>query len=290
MSLTNLDKVYWPAEHITKGDLIDYYQHISDVLLPYLQDRPQSLFRYPDGITRPGFVQKDVPHTPDWVRTVKLKAESTGEEVEYLVVDNKATLAYMNNLGCIQLNPWNARTASLQKPDYMVLDLDPGNNTFDEVIEVALAAKEVLHQVGATAYVKTSGATGMHVFVPLAARYEFEQVRRFALSVARHVHKKLPALTSLERKPKERKDKIYLDFLQNAIGQTIASVYSARPKPGAPVSTPLEWEELKPGLSPEMFTIQNIPDRIKEKGDLFKGVLGKGPDLLQCLEKLEEAP
>ncbi|TPE42426.1 DNA ligase D [Pontibacter mangrovi] len=289
VSLSSLDKLYWPDEHITKGDLIDYYQSIADVLIPYLQDRPQSLFRYPNGITKPGFVQKDIPHTPEWVRTVKLKAESTGEEVAYLVVDNKATLAYMNNLGCIQLNPWNSRIASLEKPDYMVLDLDPGENTYDEVVEVALAAKEVLDRAGATAYVKTSGATGMHIFVPLAAKYSFDQARQFAHIVAQLVHKKLPKLTSLARNPKERQEKVYLDFLQNAIGQTIASAYSARPKPGATVSTPLDWREVKPGLSPEAFTIKNVPARIAQKGDLFKGVLGKGVDLLQCLDSLGEA-
>ncbi len=286
--LSSLDKLYWPAEGITKGDLIDYYQSISGVLMPYLQDRAQSLFRYPNGTTKPGFVQKDIPHTPEWVRTIKLTAASTGEEVEYLVCDNKATLAYMNNLGCIQLNPWNSRVASLDKPDYMVIDLDPGENTYDEVVEVALVTKAVLDKAGATAFAKTSGATGMHIFVPLGAQYTFDESRHFAHLVAQLVHEQLPKLTSLERSPKERRKLVYLDFLQNSIGQTIASVYTARPIPGAPVSTPLLWEEIKPGLSPKAFTIQNIPARLKEKGDLFKGVLGKGVDLAQCLQNLAQ--
>lgn len=284
--LSSLDKVYWPEENISKGELIEYYQSIAEVLLPYLQDRPQSLLRHPAGILKPGFVQKDVPHAPDWVRTEKIKAETTGEDVEYLLCENKASLAYMNNLGCIQLNPWNSRVTKLQQPDYMVMDLDPGNNTFDQVVEVALATKEVLDRACATAFCKTSGATGIHIFVPLEAKYSFEQARQFAHIVGQLVHEKLPKLTSLERNPEKRRRQVYLDYLQNSIGQTMAAVYSARPRPGAPVSTPLAWEELKKGLHPSSFNIRNIPGRLKEKGDLFKGVLGKGIDLLACLEKL----
>ncbi|MBC5774769.1 DNA ligase D [Pontibacter sp. KCTC 32443] len=286
VAFSSLDKLYWPEENITKGDLINYYQSIADVIVPYLKDRPQSLFRNPEGITKPGFFQKDITHTPDWVRTIKLRAESTGEDVEYLVCDNQATLAYMNNLGCIQLNPWNSRIASLEKPDYMVIDLDPGENTYDDVVEVALATKEVLDKAGATTFCKTSGATGMHIFMPLGAKYTFDQARDFAHLVAQLVHEKLPKLTSLERSPKERRKQVYLDFLQNSIGQTIASAYTVRPKPGATVSTPLSWDEVKPGLTPEAFTIHNVPDRIKQEGDLFKGVLGEGIDLEKCLEKL----
>jgi bifunctional non-homologous end joining protein LigD len=286
VSLSNLDKLYWPEEGITKGDLIAYYQGIAEVIMPYLQDRPQSLLRHPNGITKPGFFQKDIDHTPDWVRTVALRAESTGQDVDYLVCDNKATLAYMNNLGCIQLNPWNSRLAHLEKPDYLVIDLDPDGNPYDEVVEAALATKAVLDKAGAAAYVKTSGATGMHIYVPLAARYGFEQAKQFAHLVAQLVHERLPKLTSLERKPEARKGKIYLDFLQNAIAQTVAAPYSARPRAGAPVSAPLRWEEVKPGLRPTDFTIRNMTERIKHYGDLFKGVLGDAVDLKACLERL----
>ncbi|PRY09963.1 ATP-dependent DNA ligase LigD phosphoesterase module /ATP-dependent DNA ligase LigD polymerase module [Pontibacter ummariensis] len=288
VSLSSQDKLYWPDEHITKGDLIDYYQSIAEVLMPYLQDRPQTLLRHPNGITKAGFFQKDMNSTPDWVRTVALKAESTGEEVDYLVCDNKATLAYMNNLGCIQLNPWNSRLANLQQPDFLVLDLDPGENNYDEVIEVALAMKAVLDGAGAPAFCKTSGATGMHIYVPLGAKYPFEEVRNFAHQVAQKVHERLPKLTSLERSPKERRKQIYLDYLQNSIGQTVAAPYSARPKPGATVSAPLLWEEVKLGLRPAAFTIRNMAERIKEKGDLFRGVLGEGIDLAQCRERISK--
>lgn len=286
VSFSNLDKFYWPAEGITKGDLIAYYQGIAEVLLPYLQDRPQSLLRHPNGAEKPGFYQKDIDHTPDWVRTVALHAESTGKDVDYLVCDNKATLAYMNNLGCIQLNPWNSRLAHLDKPDYLVIDLDPDENPYDEVVETALVTKEVLDKAGATCYVKTSGATGMHIYVPLGARYSFEQAKQFAQEVAQRVYTRLPNLTSLERNPASRKGKIYLDFLQNAIAQTVAAPYSVRPGKGAPVSAPLRWEEVKPGLKPTDFTILNMPDRIRQLGDIFSGVLGEGVDLPASLKKL----
>jgi bifunctional non-homologous end joining protein LigD len=286
VSFSNRDKLYWPDEGITKGDLISYYQGITYVLIPYLKDRPQSLLRHPNGITKPGFFQKDIDHTPDWVRTVALRAESTGQEVDYLVCDNKATLAYMNNLGCIQLNPWNSRLAHLENPDYLVIDLDPDENPYDEVVEVALVTKEVLDQAGARSYCKTSGATGMHIYVPLGANYTFEQAKQFAHEVAQLVHAQLPQLTSLERNPKSRRKKIYLDYLQNAIAQTVAAPYSARPRPGAPVSAPLRWEEVKAGLDPRQFTISNMPERLQQLGDIFSGVLGEGIDLMQCLEKL----
>ncbi|WP_242928782.1 DNA ligase D [Pontibacter vulgaris] len=288
LSLSSLDKVYWPEEGYTKGDLINYYQSIADVLLPYLQDRPQSLLRHPNGITKPGFFQKDIDHTPDWVRSVSLRAESTGENVDYLVCDNKATLAYMNNLGCIQLNPWNSRIANLEKPDYLVIDLDPDENPYDEVVEVALVTKEILDKAGAESFVKTSGATGMHIYVPLGAKYTFEQAKQFAFSVAQLAHNRLPELTSLERNPKDRRNQVYLDYLQNAIGQTVAAPYSARPRAGATVSTPLLWEEVKKGLHPTAFTIKNIPDRVRKMGDIFKGVLGKGIDLDACLKRLKK--
>ncbi len=288
VSFSSLDKLYWPEEGYTKGDLIDYYQSIADVLLPYLKDRAQSLLRHPNGITKPGFFQKDIDHTPDWVRTVSLRAESTGQDVDYLVCDNQATLAYMNNLGCIQLNPWSSRISNLDKPDYLVIDLDPDDNSYDEVVQVALVTKEVLDKAGAESYVKTSGATGMHIYVPLGGKYTFEQAKQFAHLVAQLVHEQLPKLTSLERNPKDRQHQIYLDFLQNAIAQTVAAPYSARPRAGATVSTPLLWEEVKPGLHPSAFTIKNVPARIKKMGDLFKGILGEGVDLVACLKRLED--
>ena len=288
VTLTSLDKLYWPEEGITKGDLISYYRSISKIILPYLKDRPESLLRHPNGITRPGFFQKDVTQSvPEWVETERIKAESTGEDVNYIICNDEATLTYLNNLGCIQLNPWNSRLDSINSPDYMVIDLDPGENTYDEVIQTALVTKQILDEAGAACYCKTSGATGMHIFVPMGAKYPFEQVKEFAHLVAKRIHAQLPKLTSLERSPKERRRQIYLDFLQNAIGQTIAAPYCVRPRPGATVSAPLKWEEVKPGLHPSKFTMQNMPARIEKEGDLFKPVLGKAVDLEKCLQQLK---
>ena len=286
--LTNVDKVYWPEEGYTKGDVIAYYADMADYILPYLKDRPESLHRHPNGIGEKGFYQKNMADSaPGWTETVDIYSESTDENVQYLLCQNAATLAFMNNLGCIEINPWCSRVGILDCPDYVVIDLDPGRNEFSEVVETALVVKEVLDEAGAEAYCKTSGATGLHIYVPLGARYSYDDARDFAHITAQLVHERLPALTSLERSPKERRDQIYLDYLQNRAGQTLAAPYSLRPKPGATVSTPLEWKELKKkGLHPTDFTIKNIRRRIGKKGDLFAGVLGQGVDLLACLKKL----
>ncbi|MGV3502267.1 MAG: non-homologous end-joining DNA ligase [Adhaeribacter sp.] len=289
VTLTSLDKLYWPQEKITKGDLIGYYQQVAPYLLPYLKDRPESLLRHPMGIQGHSFFHKDVGETaPDWVETAPILSESTGEQVHYIVCQNAATLAYLNNLGCIQLNPWNSRIGQLEQPDWAVIDLDPGENTYDQVVEVALVVKQVADAIGADCYVKTSGATGMHIFFPLGGRYPFDLVKDFAHRFARRVHEQLPELTSLERAPKERRYQVYLDYLQNAIGQTIAAPYSVRPRPGAPVSAPLRWEEVKQGLDPGAFTLRNMPARLEKLGDLFSGVRGKGIDLEEKIAALKK--
>jgi DNA ligase D-like protein (predicted polymerase)/DNA ligase D-like protein (predicted 3'-phosphoesterase) len=287
VTLTNLDKLYWPDEGYTKGDLADYYQSVAGVLLPYLKDRPQSLLRNPAGITGHSFFQKDVDVAPDWVKRVAIHSESTNEDVDYLVCQDAATLAFMNNMGCIQLNPWSSRLGQLENPDFLVIDLDPGENTYDEVVEVALAAKSVMDAAGISVYPKTSGATGMHLYVPLGAKYAFSEVKKLALKLAKAIHAELPKLTSLARDPKARQKLIYIDYLQNAIGQTIAAPYSVRPRPGAPVSTPLQWKEVKPGLNPLDFTIKNTAKRLKKWGDLFQPVLDEGIDLAVALKKVK---
>ncbi|AKQ44835.1 DNA ligase [Rufibacter radiotolerans] len=289
VAISSPDKLYWPEEGITKKDLVEYYQSMAEVLLPYLKDRPESLLRHPNGITKPGFFQKDAgDHAPDWVQKESIRAESTGQDVNYVVCQDKATLAYLNNLGCIQLNPWNSRLQHLEHPDYLVLDLDPGENTYDEVVETALVAKQVLDELEIPVYAKTSGATGMHLYVPLAAKFPFEQVKELAYALAQRVHARLPKLTSLERSPKERRNQIYIDFLQNAIAQTIAAPYCVRPKAGATVSTPLQWKEVKTGLHPSQFTIKNVPQRVKKLGDIFMPVLGEGIDVATYLKRLKQ--
>ncbi|WP_312820036.1 DNA ligase D [Kaistella carnis] len=291
IKLTNRDKIYFPESDITKGDLIDYYQSVAKYILPHLKNRPQSLNRFPNGINGLSFYHKDAgDDAPDWMDKVGIFSESNEKEIQYLICNTANDLAYLNNLGCIDLNPWNSTIQNLDQPDWLALDLDPSeDNTFDHVIETALAVKEVLDSAKIKGYCKTSGSSGIHIYIPMNAKYEVEQVKNFAHLLMQKVQKKLPDLTTLERSLKKRsKDKIYLDYLQNRSGQTLASVYSIRPKPFAPVSMPLNWDELKFGLKPTEFNIANALERIEKKGDLFKPVLGKGIDMLKSLEYLSE--
>jgi bifunctional non-homologous end joining protein LigD len=288
LTLTNLNKVYWPQEGYTKSDLIHYYRKIARWMLPYLQDRPQSLHRHPNGIQEAGFYQRDINNQlPDWVERVDIYSESTKRDLSHVLCQNEATLVLLNNLGCIEIHPWNARIHTLDKPDYLAIDLDPGENTYDEVVEVALVVKQVMDRAGAACYCKTSGATGMHIYAPLGKQYSFDEAETFARQVAEIVHKQLPELTSLERSPKARRKQVYLDYLQNNKGQSLAAAYSVRPKPGATVSTPLDWSEVKKGLHPSTFTMFTVPERITRIGDIFGGILGAGIDLESGLEKLK---
>ncbi|WET47563.1 DNA ligase D [Chryseobacterium indologenes] len=290
VKLTNQDKIYFPNDGITKGDVIDYYQSVAEYILPHLKNRPLSLNRFPNGIEEQGFYQKDAgDHIPDWVKTTQVYSESNDKYIDYVYCNDKATLAYLNNLGCIDLNPWNSSLPDLEHPDYLVLDLDPSKkNTFDEVIETALQVNEVLQSIKIKGYCKTSGSTGIHIYIPMAGKYDFDQVKDFAHILMKQVHEKLPEITTLERSLQKRdSSKIYLDYLQNRTGQTLASVYSLRPKQGASVSMPLGWDELKPGLLPTDYTIKNALERIKDKGDLFKPVLGRGIDMIRALEQLQ---
>jgi len=288
VKITNRNKIYWPKEKITKGMMIDYYQEMAPLILPYLKDRPESLKRSPNGIAAPAFYHKDAGgEAPSFVKTISLFSDSTKKDVDYILCNNKATLAYLNNLGCIELNPWNSTTKALDKPDYMIIDLDPSSkNNFEQVIEAALVVKDLLDKAGATAFCKTSGATGMHIFVPMGKKYLYKEVRDFAEIICTMAHEQLPKFTSVERNLKTRGNKMYLDYLQNSRGQTIAAAYSLRPKEGATVSTPLLWKEVKSGLHPSMFTIDTIPKRVKKMKDIFSGVLGKGIDLKKCIDKL----
>lgn len=288
-AFTNLNKLYWPDEGITKGDLINYYKIIAPFILPYLKNRPLSLKRNPNGIKDDGFYHKDAGDiAPSWMKTANIHSESTDKIIHYLVCNNARSLLFIANLGCIEMNPWNSTTAKLDNPDYLLLDIDPSDkNTFDQVVEVTLAIKEILDRFKITGYCKTSGATGMHVYLPCNRKYDYETVRDFARLLVTLVHEQLPSITTMERSlSKRKKNQVYLDYLQNSRGQTLASAYSARPKPGATVSTPLDWKEVKKGLHPSDFTIHNIKKRVDKKGDLFKGALGKGIDIAAALKKM----
>ncbi|WP_185286432.1 DNA ligase D [Chryseobacterium indologenes] len=290
VKLTNQDKVYFPKDGITKGDVIAYYQSVATYILPYLKNRPLSLNRFPNGIEEQSFYQKDAgEHIPDWIKTTQVYSESNDKYIDYIYCNDKATLAYLNNLGCIDLNPWNSSLPDLEYPDYLVLDLDPSKkNTFDNVIETALQVNEVLNSIKIKGYCKTSGSTGIHIYIPMGGNYDFDQVKDFAHILMKQVNERLPKITTLERSLQKRdSNKIYLDYLQNRTGQTLASAYSLRPKEGASVSMPLDWEELKPGIRPADYNIHNSLERIKEKGDLFKPVLGKGIDMMKALELLQ---
>ncbi|MCM4157754.1 DNA ligase D [Gramella sp. AN32] len=288
VNITNVDKVYWPESGLKKYDLIDYYLGISEYILPYLKDRPENLHRHPNGIKQQGFYQKDneglLAH---WIKTVKIYSESSNRDIEYLVCQDEATLLYMANLGCIEINPWHSKIDNLENPDYAIIDLDPSaNNTFEEIIEVAQITKAILDEAKIEGYCKTSGSSGMHVYLPLNAEYSYEEARNFTKLICYFIQEKAGKLVSMERAVKNRKGKIYLDYLQNRRGQTIAAPYCVRPRTGAPVSAALEWKEVKSGLRISDFNMKNMPDRLQEKGDLFENVLKKGIDMEKALAHL----
>ncbi len=291
ITLTNLDKIFWPDEGYTKGDVIAYYENMYRYIIPYLKGRPESLKRTPNGIKGPAFYHKDAgENAPEWMDTYPVWSDSADKTIDYLVCNNKPALLYMANLGCIEINPWNSRTTKPDNPDYLVLDLDPSEkNTFEEVIDCASVIKEILDRAGADCYCKTSGSTGLHIYVPLGAKYDYEQARQFAQMIAQLANNQLPGTTTVERSlSKRKKNHIYIDYLQNKKGQTLCSAYSLRPKPGAPVSAPLEWKEVKHGLDMHSFNIKTIAKRIEKKGDLFAPVLKKGIDMMKVLEQLSK--
>jgi len=288
LKFTHLGKVYWPEDNVTKRDMFNYYYQVAEYILPYLKDRPMSLNRFPDGIHGPSFYQKDIAgKAPDWITKTFPYTTSEGEHKEYLVGSDESYLLWMASLGCIEMNPWFSRVKSPDNPDYCVIDLDPDKNTFDQVIAAALEVKKVLDAINVPSYPKTSGSTGMHIYIPLDAKYSYDQSQLFARLIVGIVHKEIPDYTSLERMVAKRDGHMYLDFLQNRPGATIAGPYSLRPKVGATVSMPLNWDEVKPGLTMKDFTIFNSIDRLKETGDLFKGVLGKGIDLEKTIKKAQ---
>ncbi len=288
LKFTNLSKLYWEKEGISKRDMLNYYYQVAPYILPYLKDRPQSLNRHPNGINGKSFYQKDVTgKAPDWVDTFLYHSEADLRDKHFLVANNEASLMYMASLGCIEMNPWSSRKQSPDHPDWCVIDLDPADNTFEQVIEAAQVTKAVLDSLDVPSYCKTSGSSGLHIYIPLGAKYTYEQSKEFARVIATMVHREIPKYTSIERVVKARGGKMYIDFLQNRPQATIACAYSLRPKPGATVSMPLHWEEVKKGLKMTDFTIFNALDRVRNEGDLFKPVLGKGIDLLKVVKKFE---
>jgi len=291
ITFNNLDKIYYPAikgqKAVTKRDMINYYYRVAPVMLPYMKDRPQTLIRYPNGITGESFYQKDVTgKVPDWVAQFPYSSDAGGDR-NFMVCTNEASLLLIASLGSLEMHPWSSRVQKPDNPDWCILDLDPGDKTtFGQVIQAAQQIKQVLDAIGVDAYCKTSGATGMHIYIPLGAKYTYEQSKEFGRVLVTIVQSQLPKFTSIERIVQNRQGKMYLDFLQNRPQATLAAPYSLRPKPGATVSMPLYWEEVKKGLKIKNFTIFNAVDRINETGDIFKGVIGKGINLKKVLKNI----
>ena len=287
IKFTNLSKVFWPKEKITKRDLINYYYQAAPFILPYLKNRPQSLNRFPNGINGKSFYQKNVTgKVPSWIETFPYHSSVDGDK-NFLVIADEASLLYVVGLGCIEINPWSSTESKPDYPDWCIIDLDPDQNTFDQVIVTAQVTKTILDAIGVNSYCKTSGSTGLHIYFPLGAKYTYEESKEFARKIAKLVHKELPEFTSIERIVSNRGGKMYVDFLQNRPQATLAAPYSVRPKPGATVSMPLHWEEVKKGLKMTDFTLKNSIERMRSEGDIFKPVLGKGINMKECLKKLE---
>jgi bifunctional non-homologous end joining protein LigD len=290
IAFTNLDKVFWPEDGYTKGDLIEYYDKISPYLIPHLQDRPLVFERFPNGIHGESFYQKDAPdHTPDWIRTQKIWSEDVARDIRYFIGADREQLLYIANTGNIQQNPWMSRVQHLDYPDYLVFDLDPVEAPFPSVQQVAILLKQVLDELGIRAYPKTSGASGIHVHLPvLENTFTYEDIRRFAGAIASILVQRAPDLATIVRAVKKRKaHHVYVDFLQNIRGKTVASVYSPRPREGAPVSTPLKWEEFKKPIDPKAFTIKTIFKRLDKFGDLFEPALTDRQDISGFLNSLK---
>jgi len=286
--ITNPKKVFWP-DGTTKGDLVAYYEAIAPRLLPYLRDRPAVLTRYPDGIEGKSFFQKDAPvYVPDWVRTEVVPAGGGERDIRYFVIDDVASLRYVANLGTIPLHAWSARVGSLEHPDWMVLDLDPKEAPFLHVVQVARALKGILDRVGLPSAVKTSGATGLHVLVPMGRRYTHEETRTFARLLAMLTVEAVPGISTITRALQGRSGKVYVDFGQNGRGNTIVAPYSVRPLPGAPASCPLRWDEVTPKLDPSRFTIRTIPKRFEEQEDPLAFVLGDGVDMAASIAAIQK--
>jgi bifunctional non-homologous end joining protein LigD len=288
VAFTNLKKIFWPDDGYSKGDLIDYYRTISPWMLPYLTDRPVVLTRYPDGITGKSFFQKDAPgFVPEWIRTERMWSEQAQREIDYFVCDDEASLLYLINMGTIPLHVWASRTAKIDRPDWCVLDLDPKDAPFSDVIKVAQTMHALCEEIGLPNLVKTSGSSGLHVLIPLGGQCSYEEARSLGELLARLITAELPEISTVTRQVSRRGGKVYIDYLQIGAGRLIVAPFSVRPLPGAPVSMPLRWSEVKPGLDIRSFTIKTARPRMQKlKRDPLREVLDEEPDLAGALERL----
>jgi bifunctional non-homologous end joining protein LigD len=289
VEFSNLQKIFWPEDGYTKGDLIAYYRKIAPWILPYLADRPVVLTRFPDGITGKSFFQMDAPRfVPDWLRTARMWSEQAQREIDYFICDDEASLLYLINLGTIPLHVWGSRTSNIGHPDWCVLDLDPKGAPFTDVVRVAQATHALCDQLGLPNFIKTSGSSGLHVMIPLGCQCRHDETRSLGELLARLITAQLPEISTIARQISRREGKVYIDYLQNGSGRLIVAPFSVRPLPGAPVSCPLPWSEVTPDLDIRSFTIRNVPERMQEvPRDPLADVLRAVPDLTEALDRVK---
>ena len=269
VAVTSLDRIYWPDEKLTKFDLLSYYLKVADYIMPYLQDRPAILQRYPRGIKAPMFFQQDLDSAPEFIKTARL-INQEGRELDYGVYSTIGSVLHFVTLGTIEQHPWHSTIKRLDKPDWIAIDLDPKKAPWENVLQVALVVKEVADEVGLTAFPKTSGSSGIHIYVPLKPTNEYEKVAEFSRLFASEVAQRAPKIATVERTIAKRKStQVYVDWMQNARGKSLASVFTARAKPKATVSMPLTWQQIAKGVKIDDFTITNVPELLKKKGDAW---------------------
>lgn len=267
VSLTSLERVYWPDEKITKFELLCYYLTVSPHLMPFLKNRPAILQRWPRGINAPMFFQQDLESAPAFIKTARL-TNKEGREIDYAVFTTAASLLHFVNLGSIEQHPWHSTISKLDKPDWIAIDLDPKQAPWENVLEVALTGKKVCDEIGLTSFVKTSGSSGIHIYLPLKPVNEYEKVAEFSRLLASEIARRVPAIATVERMiAKRKRDQVYVDWMQNARGKSLASVFTARAKPKATVSMPLSWKQIEQGVKISDFTVRNVPALLKKKGD-----------------------
>ncbi|HEY0672918.1 MAG TPA: DNA ligase D [Longimicrobiales bacterium] len=290
VTFSNLDKVFWPEDGYTKRDLIEYYRAVSPWLLPYLADRPVVLTRFPDGIHGKSFYQKDAPDfAPDWLRRESVWSEDSQRDLNYFICDDEAALLYVANSASIPLHIWASRVSSLARPDWCIIDLDPKEAPFSDVVKAAQVTQALCAEIELPAFVKTSGSSGLHIMIPMGRQVTHDQSRMFGELLARAIVKIVPEIATVERLPGKREGKVYVDYLQNGNGKLLVAPYSVRPLPGAPVSAPLEWKEVNGKLDIRSFTIRTMLKRLERKRkDPLRDVLSLSPDLVTALGKLQQ--
>ncbi len=271
VSVTSLDRIYWPDEKLTKSDLLCFYLKVADYILPYLKDRPAILQRWPRGINAPMFFQQDLDSAPEFIKTVRLTNQE-GRDLDYGVYTNVASLLHFVNLGTIEQHPWHSTTKHLDQPDWIAIDLDPKKAPWENVLQVALTVKEVADEIGLDVFPKTSGSSGLHIYMPLKPANDYEKVAEFARLFATEVAQRAPRIATVERTiAKRAATQVYVDWMQNARGKTLAAVFGARAKPKATVSMPLTWKQISQGVKITDFTITNVPELLKKKTDPWAG-------------------